>query len=129
MNSLQLRQIIISNLLGNRYELNVSNSDKQSKYFEKTNSDTSERYVVRVSNHCSNKLTWQQKYCGKNDNHIYTNCYDIVIFEHDIDGVQNCKFKDERFVVQYVYNTVNKTEKEIRKFIDSINFHTKLINY
>ena len=47
----------------------------------------------------------------------------------DIDGVQKCNFKDERFVVQYVYNTVNKTEKEIRKFIDSINFHTKLINY
>ena len=46
MNSIQLRQIIISNLLGNRYELNVSNSDKQSKYFEKTNSDKSERYVV-----------------------------------------------------------------------------------
>jgi hypothetical protein len=129
MNSLQLKQIIISNLLGNRYELNVSNSDKQSKYFEKTNSDTSERYVVRVSNHCSNKLTWQQKYLGDNDNHIYTNCYDIVIFEPDIDGVQKCNFKDERFVVQYVYNTVNKTEKEIRKFIDSINFHTELINY
>ena len=101
--------------------------------------------IVRISNHCTNVFTWQQryggnnpllqlsnkqarmykgKYAGLNNKYFYKNFYSIVIFEPDVDGEQTCgDIKDNNiFIHQLTYNTVNKTEKDIHDFIDSVKF-------
>jgi hypothetical protein len=66
MDASQIRQLLIDNLLGNGYVLDTTNSDKLSKYFEKRKKGKFEMNIVKVSNHCPNVVTWQQRYGGNN---------------------------------------------------------------
>jgi hypothetical protein len=157
MSASQIRQLLIDNLLGNGYVLDTANSDKLSKYFEKRKKGKLEMNIVRISNHCTNVATWQQryggnnpslqlsnkqarrykgKYDGLNNKYFYKNFYSIVIYDPKEDGMQTCDDIKENniFINQSTYNAANMTEENIRELISSVNSlnesikHTNIMN-